>query len=252
MTIKVTYKSGITEEVESSRLEIIGAFGDKIDLVSVIIPEGVKKISAQAFCNCINLESVTFPTTLKSIDSDAFKNCISLKQCHIPSKLDIICNDAFKCSGVESLYIKGVLYIEEEAFYHCMNLKSVTIDDCCRFIDESAFEGCYNMVTFNHKGIGVIRDAAFKDCLRLEKMDMSGVYNLSCNPFCNCISLTEITNLIGYVIDDEDIRPFYFCYNIKSVTVNLSELEIGIKEFAHKHFWQSGEDSFSITDIRTE
>lgn len=245
MVIKATYKSGITKNIEYL------SSGDEIDLVSVVIPEGVSKIQSEAFYNCINLESVTFPTTLKSIGYNAFMGCISLKECHIPSELESIGYAAFKNSGVEILYIKSVYRIEEEAFYNCMNLKSATVDSHIAYIEQSAFEGCHNMETFNHKGINVIQNSAFKGCLRLEKMDMTDVGNLGDNAFCNCISLIEITNLWGPVLDEEDRFPFSECYNIKHITADLSEIGIGIEEFIDLNFWESSEN-ISITPINTE
>ena len=244
MVIKATYRSGVTKSIEAL------CSGDEIDLVSVVIPEGVREIRPESFYNCINLESVTFPTTLKSIGYNAFMGCISLKECHIPSELEIIGYAAFKNSGVETLYIKSVSRIEEEAFYYCTNLKSATIDSRISFIEQSAFKGCHNMATFNHKGINVIQNRAFEDCLRLEKIDMTGVYNLGDNAFCNCISLTEIINLWGPVLDDEVRFQFSECWHIKHITADLSEIEMEIEEFINLNFWGSVEN-ISITLINT-
>ena len=64
--------SGLT--VIPSSVTTIGeqAFDNSLDLTSITIPEGVKKIEGWAFFNCNNLKRVKLPSTLTLIESNAF------------------------------------------------------------------------------------------------------------------------------------------------------------------------------------
>jgi hypothetical protein len=48
----------------------------------------------------------------------------------------------------------GVTCIEEDAFFDCANLKSVTIPDSVTSINDHAFFGCSNLVSVTLKGMG--------------------------------------------------------------------------------------------------
>lgn len=51
------------------------AFRDCVDIISVVIPDGVKTIGANAFYQCKNLTSVTIPASVISIGANAFYRC---------------------------------------------------------------------------------------------------------------------------------------------------------------------------------
>ena len=68
--IKVTLYNRTYKEIDMS---------DFTCLVEVVLPEGVKVISNNAFENCQRLEKVEFPSTLERIESEAFLNCFNLK-----------------------------------------------------------------------------------------------------------------------------------------------------------------------------
>ncbi|MCM1408522.1 MAG: leucine-rich repeat domain-containing protein, partial [Treponema brennaborense] len=55
------------------------AFRECIELPAVTIPEGVISISSSAFRDCTALTEVTIPASVKSISSNAFLNCSALK-----------------------------------------------------------------------------------------------------------------------------------------------------------------------------
>ena len=48
------------------------------DLLTIKIPEGVKRMSPFAVCSCPVLKSITLPNTLTSIESDAIYDCPEL------------------------------------------------------------------------------------------------------------------------------------------------------------------------------
>ena len=68
-------------------------------ITSVIIPEGVTKVSKWAFLQCNALESVTLPTTLTEIGEAAFREC-KLSSVQLPEHLTTLGMQAF-CKNEE-------------------------------------------------------------------------------------------------------------------------------------------------------
>ena len=64
-------------------------------LLSVKIPEGVKKIDDFAFVGCYYLKSVTLPQSLEEIGDHAFSGCENLSDITLPSSLKTIGKQAF-------------------------------------------------------------------------------------------------------------------------------------------------------------
>lgn len=55
-----------------------GAFANNVNIVDVVLPEGLTFIETRAFADCVNLETVSLPSTLASYTYEMFKNCVSL------------------------------------------------------------------------------------------------------------------------------------------------------------------------------
>ena len=105
------------------------AFFNCTHLVSVSIPDSVKKIGAQAFYNCTRLKTVNIPSAVTNIDFQTFYNCISLKNVDSPA----IVTD-----------------IGMQAFYNCINLIDVNISNSLRNVGAQAF---YNCISLKKKGV---------------------------------------------------------------------------------------------------
>ncbi len=113
----------------------------------VIIPEGVREISARAFQNVYarymlkgrllykpyedNLTSIVLPKTLKVIGANAFDGRIALKSIEIPEGVEQIGAEAFMgCRALKSINIpKSVKMIGEDAFRECSSLKMFAVDE---------------------------------------------------------------------------------------------------------------------------
>lgn len=121
----------------------------------------------------------------------------------IPADADGIGAFAFSTnSAVTSLSVpSGVpksFYIDEHAFYDCVNLKTVNINANITSIGKSAFHGCLNLETVTFKGnvtngIGI---RAFANCHKLQKVDFTKsnakLGGLSGASFENNFELTEV------------------------------------------------------------
>lgn len=91
-------------------------FKNCTSLVSMVIPEGVKNISSEAFYGCTKLKYVTLPQTVTSISADSFENCTSLAYMNLPNSL-----------------------IELEGFVNCSNLTTVVLPTNSNI---STFQNC--------------------------------------------------------------------------------------------------------------
>lgn len=123
------------------------AFCDCDSLKSVVIPEGVTKIGDSAFRDCPSLSSIVIPKSVTEIDDAAFKGCHSLKSVEIPEGVTKIGACAFNfCESLSSVVIpEGVTIIRDMTFNDCKSLKSVVIPESVREIDMFAFDGCYSL-----------------------------------------------------------------------------------------------------------
>ena len=77
-------------------------------LKTIVLPEGIREIQAEAFLGCSVLKSVSLPATMRKIGKRAFSGCKSLRELVIPD---------------------GVVEIEDEAFANCTKLKRLVIPD---------------------------------------------------------------------------------------------------------------------------
>lgn len=58
-----------------------------IPLVTVSLPDGLKRIGEYAFCGCGRLLSLTVPLTVTELDEHAFSDCVSLERLSLPEGL---------------------------------------------------------------------------------------------------------------------------------------------------------------------
>ncbi|MBR5514720.1 MAG: leucine-rich repeat domain-containing protein [Clostridia bacterium] len=146
-------------------------------VTDLVIPEGVEKLSVNAFSNCTALESITIPKSLKYISAVAFYNCTNLKAIYIsdmdawlqieyrasqsnplyfahdlylnnelvtdiviPTGTEKINDYAFIGSSAKSLCIGGsVKSIGKQAFYNCTELCEITLPGSVEYISEEVF-----------------------------------------------------------------------------------------------------------------
>ena len=91
-----------------------GAFASNVDIESLWISEGVKRIHASAFMGCTYLSHVVTPTSIEHIDAGAFSDCHYLEYVYIGG---------------------GILSINKTAFNDCPNLADIKYE-----LTETEFE----------------------------------------------------------------------------------------------------------------
>ena len=134
-------------------MTIPGGVGDSVGysvflgcskLQSVVIAEGVKKISGSMFTDCVSLQSVSISASVKTIGEYAFNRCAALSAVNLPAGMTKIETGTFVgCAGLKSIVIpRGVKAILGSAFYNCSGLTSVSVPSSVKNIGDYAFYGC--------------------------------------------------------------------------------------------------------------
>ena len=147
----------------------------KSDILSVHIPEGIKRIGNDAFNNCDsivtislpstvenmkfsfvkmqNLKAIKIPSEIKSISSSSFVDCVSLESIYIPEGVERIELDAFgRCYGLKDVYLpQSLKVIERGVFWECTGLEEITLPASVEEIGDYAFYNCDNLKhIYNH------------------------------------------------------------------------------------------------------
>lgn len=91
------------------------------ELKEVYLDEGITVVGKGSFEDCANLVKVVLPSTLKKIDSFAFAS-----------------------TGIKEIIIPEGTFLEEEAFYNCVELETVIMPKNIK-MSIDAFGGCYNI-----------------------------------------------------------------------------------------------------------
>ena len=114
----------------------------------VVVPEGVKQISAQAFIGCGRLEELELPDTLERILPGAFLGCSSLREVSLPPLLAEVPEDAFAgCVSLERVTFRGnsVQDIMPRAFEDCVSLTQVDWPTSVKRLWPRAFANCTSL-----------------------------------------------------------------------------------------------------------
>ena len=220
----------------------------KSDLVngSIVIPEGVKKISSSAFASLksninqhitsiqfpesleeiedsafeffVEIENVKLPKNLKTIGENAFRYCGKLKLVEIPEGLETIGNNAFRdCALLKSITLPNKLKtIGEGAFYNCKSLESIKIPETIETINPFTFEYCTKLKKVDlPNNLKSIENYAFANCYKLSNIKLpENLESLGKGCFSNCaIKSIKIPSLVKTLSEE----CFYACINLRNI-----------------------------------
>ena len=167
------------------------AFSSCSSLNSITIPNSVTSIGYAAFSDCSSLTSITIPNSVTSIEDYAFSNCSSLTSVTIPNSVTSIGKNAFKqnssyskltyiyveggnaiydsrndCNAIiesatntlivgckNTLIPSGITTIEDNAFYLCEDLTSITLPNSVTTIGERAFWWCRGLTSITCEAV---------------------------------------------------------------------------------------------------
>ena len=122
-TIGTPYEIIITNAPADGYKSVLSRF---VNIIGMVMREGVTSIGSYAFRNCTNLTSINIPEGVTSIGDWVFKGCTNLTSINIP---------------------EGVTSIGYEAFNNCKSLTSVTIPSSVTFIGGGAFRNCTGLTS---------------------------------------------------------------------------------------------------------
>lgn len=190
-------------------------------LVTVNLPQSLRKVGAHAFGGCRRLQFVSLPAQLAALGSHAFENCGELQHISLPEGLTDLGSHAFagcgKLSGTisvppaitilgDSLFSdcgllqrvtmgRGVVSIGTGSLLHCFSLDSLFLPDRVAAVGPSAFSGCKGLryVRFP-EGLAEMGDACFEDCTSLTSIFLPSTLSaMGDHCFSGCTQLAEVT-----------------------------------------------------------
>lgn len=163
----------------------------------VIVEDGIKSISDNAFYDFDMLKEITIPDSVKVIGEGAFYKCVRLKSIDIPDNVHTIGGNAFGgCNALKTITIpEDVTEIARGTFTYCLKLEKVIFEgDNIEDIGMTAFHGCMELKEIEiPDGVERIRENAFSSCKELKKVVIpESVTRIDTNAFENCPALREV------------------------------------------------------------
>lgn len=158
---------------------------------SLTLKDGTVTIKKGDISNSSFATSVIIPQGVKNIGAEALKGLSGAESISLPDSVTFIGDEAFQDSAIKELNLKNVTSIGRSAFSSCVGLESITLPAAVTEIHESAFSGCSSLkeVRFN-ENIKSIGDYAFKDCTALESVVIpDSVESIGKEAFMGCTGL---------------------------------------------------------------
>ena len=196
------YADGSKKIIPYGKEEILPEefLGDK-ELVSLMLPNSVKAIGENAFCNCSSLEEVYICDGATLIDAFAFCGCASLERLRLPETLKEIGDNAFcACKKLtEAVLPNGVEKIGCWAFSECEALEKIGLPESLTVIDRAVFEYCTSLREIDiPANVERIEFYAFMGCSSLEDINIGRSVNYICDgAFSHCGAIERISADVG-------------------------------------------------------
>ena len=215
-----------------------GAFEDRTDLRTVMIPDSVTEIGSCAFNNCTNLSNVTLSQNLKYMEGRAFGSCEKITKIEIPKSLEWCGSTLYDygpfgdCTGLKTvIFENGTTKILGHLFEKCTGLEEINIPNTVTVIENSAFSGCTKLeqVNFSNK-LTKIERYGFSDCTSLKKITVPDSINSIGNSiFQNCTSLTEVH--LSNALKEISSNTFNGCKKLTTINFPSTLTTIGDSAF---------------------
>lgn len=217
--IKVKDKNNIPEEIvipieyEEKEISIVTGFDSCVNLIKVVIPNGIKGVDDSAFEGCTGLTSIEIANSITSIGSSAFYKCTNLTSVNYIGTIDewvgisfgnftanpVYCAKELKINGeiVTEAKFTSATKISSYALCNCDSLTLVVISDSVTKIGSYAFQYCSSLISV------VIGDS---------------VTSIGYQAFRECAALQSV--VIGTSVNSINQYVFYKCSNLKTVKFN--------------------------------
>ena len=207
---------------------------------AVIIPETVEIIQSSCFLDNSKLTSVIFSsfTTLIKIEINAFAHCILLSDISLPTSLEYIGEGAFyNCKQITSLnFSQNLTFIDKNAFRYCSGLTNIVFDDTTNklTIKDNVFMNCPSLERVKlPEGLTSIGLGCFSESGKLREINIpASLENIGQESF-NQTSLTSVSMHSSGKLQKISSKLFYKCFNLSSITLCPSIVEIEAEAFAY-------------------
>ena len=234
--IKSLHELVIPPELDGRRVTAIGerAFDDQISLESVILPDTITAIGANAFAGC-KLTEITIPDSVITMDANPFGYCQGLTRFIVSEDHPALAAIggvlfgkadarliAFPGGLPETAYTvpEGTRIIGDYAFYGCKSLNGINMPGSVAAIGSSAFRYCSSLASINlPDSVAVIGNNAFNGCASLESIVIpESVTTIGDGAFGFCRGLTEFT--IPDSVTSIGANPFSYCSSLARLNVS--------------------------------
>ncbi len=206
-----------------------GTFRGCAQLKEVTLPAGLETLGGDVFSDCVELESISIPAGVKRIGSgrghmggNVFSGCVKLKEVSLPEGLEVIGEGSFRGCAIERLVIPpNVKIIGRDAFAGCEKLRELTLPEGLVTIGGYAFGGCPELKKVDlpasvvllggsefakskieryivPPGVEVLSQSAFNDYSELTRLVLNReIKSLPGNFVQNCPKLETLTLPVG-------------------------------------------------------
>ena len=199
-------------------------------LLSVVIPNTIKKMTNNCFNACTSLKSVTFEKgcPIKELSAH-FGGCSSLEEVVLPDNLSSIGRDASGstfafCTSLKTITLpKSVTKIKDGAFWGCTALENINLENITVIGNDEwsnrigTFAGCESLKAINLENAVKIHQNAFYKCTSLETVKLDNLEVLETCAFDGCTSLKSI---VANKLDTIEAHAFNDCINLKKVELS--------------------------------
>lgn len=216
---------------------------------TVVVPDGVKHITAEAFRGCKNIRKVVLPEGLMSIGNSAFESAVALEEINIPSTCETICQWAFGRTAIKELHLPAALTSINGALVEFnTSLQKVTVEEGNKnlFVEDGVLyyffiEGYNNLMIYpsgleqktfvlpDH--VTYIAAGAFNNAQFEEIVFNDGLICINNEAFYMCNNLKEITTppSVEAIWDG----AFWDCMNIETFTMLNDQIQLEEHSFGH-------------------
>ena len=161
------------------------------EVTSLIIPEGVSKVSSIVFAGYNQIESIHLPSSIETIGESAFWSCKSLRSVNIPISLKTISGYAFRgCTSLERFEV-------EDLAHWCSVEKKGDLMGTYDGEYPQDFGLWYNGEYIEElvipEGVVCIEDYTFANCRKITHVSIpESTEEIGTNAFAYCTSLSNI------------------------------------------------------------
>ncbi|MBR3403148.1 MAG: leucine-rich repeat protein [Parasporobacterium sp.] len=125
-----------------------GAFSGLYLLRDVTLPDSLRTLGDEAFMGDESLQKIVLPEGLESIGAEAFENCWNLKEIYIPDSVSYIGESAFSSTDITDIVLPANLTsLNRYLFSGDYQLNTIVFPSSLESISPDAFKYCGGIIT---------------------------------------------------------------------------------------------------------